>query len=129
MFPVERGLARAFAGHIHWRAAGKGPAAMIKHINRQSSAQMLELLPALAADFRAVAIDYPGHGHSDPFDGQPTIEDYGRAAIEVMDALGAGWKKRIGRVVAVDTPYFEKGGNDVAHIVKVHPMAAAATCA
>ncbi len=141
MFPVERGLAKTFAGHIHWRAAGKGPAVMISHINQQSSALMLELLQALAPDFRAVAIDYPGHGHSDPFDGQPAIEDYARSVIEVMDALGieqaaalgeavgagvsyalgAGWKNRIGKVVAVNTPYFEKGGNDVADIVKVRP--------
>ena len=87
-FPVERGLAKTFAGHIHWRAAGSGPAVMISHINQQSSAMMLELLQALALDFRAVAIDYPGHGHSDPFDGQPTIDDYERSVVEVMDALG-----------------------------------------
>jgi pimeloyl-ACP methyl ester carboxylesterase len=140
-FAVDRGLAKTFAGHIHWRAAGKGPAVMISHINQQSSALMLELLQALAPHFRAVAIDYPSHGNSDPFDGQPSIEDYARCVIEVMDALGieqatalgeavdagvsyalgAGWKKRIGRVVAVNTPYFEKGGNDVADIVKVRP--------
>ena len=140
-FPVERGLAKTFAGHIHWRAAGKGPAVMITHINQQSSAMMLELLQALAPNFRAVAIDYPSHGHSDPFDGQPTIEDYARCVIEVMDALGieracamgeavgagvsyalgAGWTQRIDRVIAVNTPYFEKGGNDVADIVKVRP--------
>jgi pimeloyl-ACP methyl ester carboxylesterase len=144
-FPVERGLAKTFAGHIHWRAAGpssgKGPAVMITHINQQSSAMMLELLQALAPDFRAVAIDYPGHGHSDPFDGQPTIEDYARCVIEVMDALkieracamgeavgagvsyalGANWPQRIDKVIAVNTPYFEKGGSDVADIAKVRP--------
>ena len=48
-FPVERGLAKTFAGHIHWRAAGSGPAVMISHINQQSSAMMLELLQALGA--------------------------------------------------------------------------------
>ena len=140
MFPVERGLAKTFAGHIHWRAAGKGPAVMISHINQQSSAMMLELLQALAPDFRAVAIDYPSHGHSDPFDGQPAIEDYARCVIEVMDALGierasamgeavgagvsyalgAIGRIRIDRVISINTPYFESG-NDVADIVKVRP--------
>jgi len=142
---IERGLVRTFAGHIHWRACGlaatKAPAVMISHINQQSSALMIELLQALAPDFRAIAIDYPSHGHSDQFDGQPTIEDYARCVIEVMDALGieraiamgeavgagvsyalgAGWKDRIDKVIAVNTPYFEKGGNDVADIVKVRP--------
>lgn len=140
---IERGLAHTFAGHIHWRACGRetAPAILISHINQQSSALMVELLQALAPDFRAVAIDYPSHGHSDPFDGQPTIEDYARCVIEVMDslgiaratamgeavgagvsyALGAGWTDRIERVIAVNTPYFEKGGSDVADIRKVRP--------
>lgn len=140
-FPIERGLARTFAGHIHWRSCGKGPAVMVSHINQQSSALMLELLQALAPDFRAVAIDYPGHGHSDRFDGAPTIEGYARSVIEVMDALGieracamgeavgagvsyalgANWPGRVDRIVAINTPYFEKDGTDIADIVKVRP--------
>jgi pimeloyl-ACP methyl ester carboxylesterase len=114
---------------------------MISHINQQSSALMIELLQALAPDFRAIAIDYPSHGHSDHFAGQPTIEDYARCVIEVMDALkierafalgeavgagvsyalGAGWTQRIDKVVAINTPYFEKGGSDIADIAKVRP--------
>ena len=46
--PIERGLAKTFAGHIHWRACGQsGPAVMVSHINQQSSAVMVELLQAL----------------------------------------------------------------------------------
>ena len=86
--PIDRGLAKTFAGHIHWRACGQGPAVMISHINQQSSALMIELLQALAPDFRAVAIDYPSHGHSDHVTSQPSIEDYARCIIEVMDSLG-----------------------------------------
>ena len=140
--PIDRGLARTFAGHIHWRACGQGPAVMISHINQQSSALMIELLQALAPDFRAVAIDYPSHGHSDHVARQPTIEDYARSVIEVMDslkierafalgeavgagvsyALGANYKRRIDRVIAINTPYFEKGGQqDIADIAKVRP--------
>lgn len=139
--PIDRGLAKTFAGHIHWRACGSGRVVMISHINQQSSALMIELLQALAPDFRAIAIDYPSHGHSDHLGGQPTIEDYARCVIEVMDslrierafalgeavgagvsyALGAGWKQRIDKVVAINTPYFEKGGNDIADIAKVRP--------
>jgi pimeloyl-ACP methyl ester carboxylesterase len=139
--PIDRGLAKTFAGHIHWRACGQGPAVMISHINQQSSALMIELLQALAPNFRAVAIDYPSHGHSDHVATQPTIEDYARCVIEVMDqlkierafalgeavgagvsyALGAGWKQRIDRVIAINTPWFEKGGSDIADIAKVRP--------
>src|SRR5262245_9963105 len=127
--PIDRGLAKTFAGHIHWRACGRGPAVMISHINQQSSALMIEMLQALAPDFRAIAIDYPSHGHSDPFDGQPEIDDYAQCAIEVMDALGidrafalgeavgagvsfalgAQYPARIAKVLAVNTPFFVAG--------------------
>ena len=142
--PIERGLAKTFAGHIHWRACGKGPVVMVSHINQQSSALMIELLQALAPNFRAVAIDYPSHGHSDHIDWQPTIEDYARAVVEVMDALkidkvfalgeavgaavsialGSRWPQRIDRIVAVNTPYFgdaETAKSDIADIARVRP--------
>ncbi|HYC64074.1 MAG TPA: alpha/beta fold hydrolase, partial [Reyranellaceae bacterium] len=144
MAEIERGLAKTFAGHIHWRACGKGPAVMVTHINQQSSALMVELLQALSSHFRAVAIDYPSHGHSDHIDWQPKIEDYARCVIEVMDvlgierafalgeavgaatsiALGANWAKRIDKVVLVNTPFFTDAANaknDIADIAKVRP--------
>ena len=142
--PVERGLAKTFAGHIHWQACGSGPVVMVSHINQQSSALMAELLQALGAHFRAVAIDYPSHGHSDHIDWQPGIEDYARAVIETMDALrieraaalgeavgaavsialGGRWPQRIGKTVLINTPYFtdaETAKSDIADIAKVRP--------
>src|SRR5215470_8426713 len=99
---------------------------MISHINQQSSALMVELMQALGPHFRAVAIDYPSHGHSDHIDWQPTIEDYARCVVETMDALGikravalgeavgaavsialgGRWSERIDKVVLLNTPYF-----------------------
>src|SRR5512134_3471486 len=86
---MERGLAKTFAGHIHWRACGSSnaPVVMVSHINQQSSAVMVELLQALAPNFRAIAIDYPSHGNSDHIDWQPTIEDYARAVVDTMNDL------------------------------------------
>src|SRR5262249_34329063 len=124
--PIDRGLAKTFAGHIHWRACGNGPVGMISHINQQSSAPMIELLPAPAPNFRPIPTDYPSTGLSDQVAHQPTIEDYARCVIEVMDslsierafalgeavgagvsyALGANYKQRIDKVVAINTPYF-----------------------
>ncbi len=141
---IDRGLATTFAGNIHWRAAGTGPVIMVSHINQQSSALMIELLRALAPDFRAVAIDYPSHGDSDHIDWQPKIEDYARCVIEVMDALridrafalgeavGAAvsialasrWPQRIEKTVLVNTPYFtdaDTAKKDIADIAKVRP--------
>jgi pimeloyl-ACP methyl ester carboxylesterase len=141
---IDRGLAKTFAGHIHWRACGQGPVVMVSHINQQSSAVMVELLQALGTHFRAVAIDYPSHGNSDHIDWQPAIEDYARAVVETMDALGIahafalgeavgaavsialgkGWPDRIKKVVAINTPYFSDATtakNDIADIAKVRP--------
>ena len=36
-------------------------------------------------------------------------------------ALGARHKQRIDKVIAINTPYFETGGNDIADIAKVRP--------
>ena len=145
---IERGLAKTFAGHIHWRACGgrnpNAPVVMVSHINQQSSAVMVELLQALAPDFRAIAIDYPSHGHSDHIDWQPAIEDYARCVIEVMDALkierafamgeavgaatsialGSRWPQRIDKAVLINIPYFsdaDTAKNDIADIAKVRP--------
>ena len=142
--PIERGLAKTFAGHIHWRACGSGPAVMVSHINQQSSAVMVELLQALGPTFRAVAIDYPSHGSSDHIDWQPAIEDYARCVVETMDALkieravamgeavgaavsialGVRWPRRIEKAVLINTPYFADAAtatSDIADIAKVRP--------
>lgn len=123
---IERGLVRTHTGYIHYRAAGDGPVVMLAHINQQSSALMLELMQALAPRMRAVAIDYPSHGHSDHIPWQPSIGTYARCIVEVMDALkidravslgeavgasvatelGFAYPERIHRVVLVNCPFY-----------------------
>ena len=134
--PIERGLVRARLGHIHYRALGAGPAVVLFHINQQSSALMRELMEALAPDFRAVAIDYPSHGHSDPIDFQPSFADYAECAVAVMDALGiqrahamgeavgAGVSialanahpGRVAKVVAINCPFSPDRGRTAVHV-------------
>src|SRR5258708_31879408 len=141
---VERGLGKTCAGHIHWRACGEGPVVMVSPINQESSGLMAELRQAVGGYFRAVAIDYPSHGHSDHIDWQPGIEDYARAVIETMDALrieraaalgeavgaavsialGGRWPQRIDKAVLVNTPYFTEAAtpkSDIATIAQVTP--------
>ena len=85
---IERGLVKTPYGYIHYRAAGAGEAIVLLHINQQSSAVMLELMEALSPGLRAIAIDYPSHGHSDHLREQPSIGDYARCVAHVLDALG-----------------------------------------
>ncbi len=133
---IERGLLRTGLGHIHYRAAGAGSPVMLFHINQQSSALMLELIQALAPDFRVIAIDYPSHGDSDPIPGQPSFADYACCAIAVMDglgieraaalgeAVGAGvsvavansFPQRVDRVVLVNCPFSPDRTRTAAHV-------------
>lgn len=45
-------------------------------------------IAALSADFRVLAVDLPGHGHSDLLPGAPMLPDYVRWAAGVIGALG-----------------------------------------
>ena len=48
------------------------------------------LLAELSKDRLAIAVDTPGYGNSDAPPGPPSMEDYGAAMTDVIDALGLG---------------------------------------
>lgn len=93
---IRRALIGTSFGQIHCREAGAGPAIVLLHINQQSSAVFIEMIEALAPRMRAIAIDYPSHGGSDHVAKQPTLADYARCVVEVMDALGVGKSVALG---------------------------------
>jgi len=123
---IERGLVRTSAGYIHYRQAGQGKPVVLLHMNQQSSAVYLELIEALAPRARAIAIDYPSHGMSDHVLEQPSIADYARWVLEVLDGLGVAratflgesggafvcvelaitHEARVDRIVLVNCPYY-----------------------
>ena len=53
---VDRGLAKTFAGHIHWRACGSGPTIMVSHINQQSSAVMNSIYAQFASERNLICV-------------------------------------------------------------------------
>ncbi len=135
---MERGLVKTPYGHIHFRRSGAAHerAVVISHINQQSSALMIELLEALAPKVQAIAIDYPSCGQSDHVAQQPTLADYARCVVAVMDALGiaratalgeatgahvsaelaSAHARRIDSAVLVNCPYYpEKSSSAQAH--------------
>ena len=123
---IERGLVKTSLGYIHYRAAGSGNALVLLHMNQQSSAMYLELMAVLAPHLHAIAIDYPSHGMSDHIYVQPTIADYARNVLEVMDALGlktanflgesggavvcvelaGAFAERVEKIVLVNSPWY-----------------------
>jgi pimeloyl-ACP methyl ester carboxylesterase len=87
---THRAYVKGRFGLIHYRELGAGGRAVLcLHQAPSSSLQYAWALPHLAAaGFRAIAIDYPGFGMSDPPPAAPSVGDYAEAALTVANALG-----------------------------------------
>lgn len=87
---VQRGYVTTRRGTVHLRYAGEGPAVILLHDSPRSSRLYAPLLPRLAEQFTAVALDTPGYGNSTalPADRQLTIADFADALAETVEALG-----------------------------------------
>ncbi|NBU26295.1 MAG: alpha/beta fold hydrolase [Gammaproteobacteria bacterium] len=85
-----RGYAGAPGAQLHYRTLGEGPPVILFHSSPLSSAFMLGQLQALAeAGHRAIALDTPGYGQSDPLPAPPqSLTDYARAFLAGIDAMG-----------------------------------------
>lgn len=84
----RRGYVNGPDGQIHYRSQGEGPAVVLVHQAPWASIQFRHALPVLAgAGFRAIAIDLPAHGMSDP-PAKPSIETYADAVGALIEALG-----------------------------------------
>ncbi len=73
---------------MHLREAGEGSPVVLLHQAPSSSAMWIQALPRLAAaGYRAIAVDLPGHGMSDPPAAAPELSDYAEAVTGVVDVL------------------------------------------
>ena len=80
-----RGYADTSLGQIHYVEAGEGPPIVLLHQTASSSVMYARAMPLLAANYRAIAIDTPGFGMSDPpSSSQDIIEHY-------ADAVAGSW--------------------------------------
>ncbi len=91
---MKRGYADGPFGQIHYQdnqAAGEEarPPLILCHQAPMSSRQFDTVYPLLAdRGIRAIGIDTPGFGMSDPTDFVPGVDDYARAVPPVLDHLG-----------------------------------------
>lgn len=85
---MRRGYVDVEFGQLHYREVGEGPPLVLLHKTPSSSIQYSRVMPLLGERYRCIALDTPGFGMSDPFPSQPLMEDYGRAAIAFLDAMG-----------------------------------------
>jgi pimeloyl-ACP methyl ester carboxylesterase len=88
---TRRGYARGPFGQVHFHEAGPadGPPLVLLHQAPVSARQFEPVYPRLAArGIRAIGVDMPGFGFSDPTPFVPGVEDYATAIPAVLDALG-----------------------------------------
>lgn len=103
---------------------------VLLHQTPRSVDEFAEVLPILAKHRRTIAIDNAGYGSSDPVAGQPSVNDYAGAVIDVLDSLkinraifvghhtgavisvelAAGWAPRVDRVVLSGPVYTDEKG-------------------
>ena len=93
MYHLRRGPRRGYAdgpfGQIHYQDTGVGAPLVLLHQALMTSHQFDPVFAPLAErGFRAIAIDAPGAGQSDPPEEPPTIEQYAEAVPAVLDHLG-----------------------------------------
>lgn len=88
---TRRGYAMGPYGQVHFHQAGPadGMPLVLLHQAPVSARQFEPVYPRLAArGIRAIGIDMPGFGFSDPPPFVPGVEDYAKAIPAVLDALG-----------------------------------------
>jgi pimeloyl-ACP methyl ester carboxylesterase len=93
-------------GRTHFLEAGTGEPIILMHSNGNSAYEYEDVLPILGKSYRVIAVDYPGHGDSEPLRRHYRVEDYADFAIAFLEALGLPKASilgsSIGGAVAVD---------------------------
>ncbi len=86
---IQYGYATVALGQIHYAQAGApdAPPLILMHAAGRSSSGYRHMLPLLAKDFRAIAIDLPGFGYSARMGEHPTIDSLAQTLAEFIDAL------------------------------------------
>ncbi len=87
---IRKGYSDGPFGQVHWRMLEpEGPLTQpdlyCLHPAPFSGLAFTIIMPHLAQDRRVFAPDYPGHGGSDAFKEEPTIEEYAAAIAAVVD--------------------------------------------
>lgn len=85
---VDCAYARTPSGAVHYAQTGDGPPLLLLHATPGSYRAYLNMLPLLAPHFRAIAVDTPGFGNSDPPPGKTTIDGLAECLVRLLDALG-----------------------------------------
>ena len=73
-------------GRTHYLEAGAGPVIILMHSNGNSTYEYEDVLPILSKSYRVIAVDYPGHGDSEPLKRHYSVGDYADFTVAFIDA-------------------------------------------
>jgi pimeloyl-ACP methyl ester carboxylesterase len=92
MTAVPAGVRRRYVdtsrGQVHLAECGNGEPVIFLHQTPRSWREYQEVLPLVARNVRAVAVDTIGFGQSDALTDAMSIEVFAGVLVEVLDALG-----------------------------------------
>ncbi|MCX8126593.1 MAG: alpha/beta hydrolase [Dehalococcoidia bacterium] len=75
-------------GQVYYRTEGGGEPLVLLHQAPLAGVEFRAVAPFLGRDFRVIVPDLPGHGQSDDPPYEYGVDDYARAIVGLMDALG-----------------------------------------
>ena len=85
---IKRAFLDTEDGQILYRIGGEGDPLLLLHMTPRSSDEFWELMPILAQNRCAIAMDLMGLGDSDPPPRRYSIADYAKTVIALWDELG-----------------------------------------
>jgi pimeloyl-ACP methyl ester carboxylesterase len=107
------------AGRVAYRELGSGPTVLLLHANLHDRHDFDPIVEPLARRHRTIAVDWPGHGDSDPVDAtvEPSALLFANVLEDVVDGLGLSRAVLIGNSVggfaaarvAINRPEFVAG--------------------
>ena len=96
-------------GQIHYAAEGSGNPVVLLHQSPRSIDEYAEVMPLLAEKYWIIAMDTLGYGASDKPSEQPSLADYGKTVIMLLDKLGIKgytlWENVQGRGTNTGVPH------------------------
>ena len=88
---IYKGYVNTTEGQIHYRSSGDGEPLVLLHCTSDSSTMWEAVLPIFGElGYRAIALDIPGHGNSDPPREKPDGTEYARRIDEAAQLLKLG---------------------------------------
>jgi pimeloyl-ACP methyl ester carboxylesterase len=103
---MRHGYADTRHGQVHYVEQGSGEPVLLLHQTPRSWDEYRDVLPLLAANHRAIAMDTLGFGGSAQPDGPWSIELFAAGVVDLCEALGLGRVALVGHhtggVIAVE---------------------------